>query len=112
MAADDRDAALLLDMLKHAEEALSYVRGFSYERCTADRMRVRALERTLEIVGEAARLVSREQKSAMPRVPWQVINGQRNVLAHLYGKVDHFQLYRTASEDIPELIATLRKVVG
>jgi uncharacterized protein with HEPN domain len=47
----------------------------------------------------------------MPRVPWQVIHGQRNVLAHLYGKVDHFQLYRTASEDIPELIATLRKVV-
>jgi uncharacterized protein with HEPN domain len=112
MAADDRDAALLLDMLKHAEEALSYVRGFSYESYAVDRMRVRALERTLEIVGEVARLVSHEQKSAIPGVPWQVINGQRNVLAHLYGKVDHFQLYKTASEDIPELIATLRKVIG
>jgi uncharacterized protein with HEPN domain len=112
MAADDRDAALLLDMLKHAEEALSYVKGFSYERYAADRMRVRALERTLEIVGEAARLVSQEQKSAIPGIPWQIINGQRNVLAHLYGKVDHFQLFRTASEDIPRLIAVLRKVLG
>lgn len=112
MAADDRDAALLLDMLKHAEEASSYVRGFSYERYTADRMRVRALERTLEIVGEAARLVSQDQKSAIPGIPWQIINGQRNVLAHLYGKVDHFQLYKTASEDLPQLIATLRKILG
>jgi uncharacterized protein with HEPN domain len=112
MAADDRDSALLLDMLKYAEEALAVVHGMTYERYATDRLRVLALERTIEIVGEAARHVSPEKKVAMPGVPWKEIHGQRNVLAHLYGKIDHFQLFKTAHEDIPQLIATLRKALG
>jgi len=109
MAADDRDVALLMDMLKYAEEATSLVKGMSYERYVADRMRVLALERTIEIVGEAATHVSAAKKAAMLGIPWKEIHGQGNVLAHLYGKIDHFQLFRTAREDLPQLIADLRK---
>jgi uncharacterized protein with HEPN domain len=112
MAADDRDVALLLDMLRYAEEASAVVHGMSYERYAADRLRARALERTIEIVGEAARHISAAKKAAMPGIPWKEIHGQRNVLAHLYGKVDHFQLFRTAREDMPQLIAILRKTLG
>jgi uncharacterized protein with HEPN domain len=112
MAADDRDAALLLDMLKYAEEASGVVRGMTYERFAADRLRVLALERTVEIVGEAARHVSPERKKSMPGIPWNEIHGQRNVLAHMYGKIDHFQLFRTAREDLPQLMAILRKTLS
>jgi uncharacterized protein with HEPN domain len=112
MAADDRDAALLLDMLKYAEEASAVIHGMTYERFAADRLRVLALERTIEIVGEAARHVSPEKKKAVPGVPWKEIHGQRNVLAHLYGKIDHFQLFKTAREDLPQLTAVLRKALG
>ena len=111
MAADERDAALLLDMLKYAEEALAVVHGMTYERFAIDRLRVLALERTIEIVGEAATHVGAEKKKAMPGVPWKEIHGQRNVLANLYGKIDHFQLFRTAREDLPQLIALLRKAL-
>ena len=110
MAADDRDAALLLDMLDYAEEASLIVKGRTYERFVADRLRVLALERALEVVGEAACSVSQDRKNSIPGIPWKQINGQRNALAHMYGEIDHFQLYRTASEDVPELIAVLRKV--
>ena len=110
MAGDDRDAALLLDMLGCAEEALLIVKGLTYERYARDRLRMRALERVLEIVGEAARHVSQSRKDALSDIPWKLINGQRNALAHMYGEIDHFQLFRTASEDVPRLIALLRKV--
>ena len=111
MAGDDRDAALLLDMLSYAEEASLIVKGLSYERYVKDRLRVRALERVLEVVGEAAHHVSPARKDAMAGVPWKQIKGQRNALAHKYGEIDHFQLFRTATEDVPRLIAILRKAL-
>ena len=112
MAVDDRDAALLLDMLKYAEESLAVVHGLTYERYAGDRLRALALERTIEVVGEAATRVSPEKKKAMPDVPWNLIHGQRNVLAHMYGKIDHYQLFRTAREDLPQLISILKKALG
>jgi uncharacterized protein with HEPN domain len=112
MAADDRDAALLLDMLRYAEEATAVVHGLTFERYSVDRLRVLALERTIEIVGEAARHVSAGKKTSMPGIPWNEIHGQRNVLARMYGKIDHFQLFKTAREDLPQLIAILRKALA
>jgi len=112
MAGDDRDTALLLDMLRYAEEASLIVKGLTYERYVKDRLRALALERVLEVVAEAARHISQARKEAIAGVPWKQINGQRNALAHMYGEIDHFQLFRTASEDIPRLIVVLRKVSG
>jgi uncharacterized protein with HEPN domain len=112
MAAESRDAALLLDMLNYAKEAHSLVSGRRYEGFIKDRMRVLALERTLEVIGEAARNVTQIRKDAIGDIPWMQINGQRNVLAHLYGKVDHFQIFRTASEDVPRLIEVLKRILA
>jgi uncharacterized protein with HEPN domain len=112
MAGDDRDAALLSDMLRYAEEALQIVKGLTYERYVKDRLRVLALERALEVVGEAARHVSQSRKDAIAEIPWRQINGQRNALAHMYGEIDQFQLFRTASEDIPRLIEVLKRILA
>jgi uncharacterized protein with HEPN domain len=110
--ADERDQALLLDMLTYAEEALSIVSGLRYETFIKNRIRVLALERALEIVGEAARNVTPARKAAIDGIPWNLIAGQRNVLAHQYGKIDHFQIFRTASEDIPRLIEVLKRILA
>jgi len=112
MQDERRDRALLLDMLSYAEEARSIVRRRRYETFIKDRVRVLALERALEVVGEAARNISPARKAAIDEVPWRLIAGQRKVLAHQYGKIDHFQIFRTAGEDIPGLIATLKRILG
>ncbi len=112
MAGEERDRALLLDMLSYAEEAVALVRGVGFEQHQKDRIRVLALERVVEIIGEAAAQVSQATKDEIVKIPWKLIRGQRNVLAHMYGKVDQFQLYRTAKEDLPGLIAVLKKRIG
>jgi uncharacterized protein with HEPN domain len=112
MGADDRDAALLADMLQYAEEAASLVEGIGYEAYALERMRILALERALEIVGEAAAHISQPTKDGMREIPWKLLQGQRNVLSHMYGKIDQFQLFKTASEDAPRLIALLRRRSG
>jgi uncharacterized protein with HEPN domain len=111
MEAYSRDSALLLDMIRYAEAAMAVVEGLTYEEYVADQTRVLALERAIEIVGEAARHIRKKTKDRIAGVPWKEIHGQRNVLAHLYGRIDQFQLYRTATEDAPRLIGDLRKVL-
>ena len=68
-------------------------------------------EDDLEVVGEAARRVSPAFQAAHPEIPWKLIIGQRNVLAHDYGEILVERLRRVAAERIPELLAQLETVL-
>jgi len=65
----------------------------------ADLVLMRATDRSVEIIGEAARYISSSYKDAHPEIPWREIIGQRKILAHEYGQIDHALLYKTAVED-------------
>ena len=107
MRPDARDAAHLWDMRESAREAHRMVRRVSFARLETEAMRRLALERALELVGEAARRVTRRFQDAHSGIDWRALIGQRNVLAHDYGEISHRRLYDTARERIPGLIATL-----
>ena len=111
MKPEERDAAYLWDMLKAARDARELLEGRSLEAYLQDRVRRLALERALELVGEPARRVTEGFKSAHPEIDWRSIVGQRNVLAHKYGVIDHERLYRTGTESVPGLIAALEKIL-
>ncbi|HEX7048049.1 MAG TPA: DUF86 domain-containing protein [Gammaproteobacteria bacterium] len=49
---------------------------------------------------------------ANPHIPWRDIIGQRNILAHEYGQIDHEMIYRTAVRDIPVLAEQLRALLS
>jgi uncharacterized protein with HEPN domain len=46
-------------------------------------------------------------QAAHSEIPWREIIGQRNILAHEYGQIDHELLYKTVTEDIPSLISQI-----
>jgi uncharacterized protein with HEPN domain len=112
MRAEDRDGACLWDMREYAREAQAIVRRIGFKRLQKDSMRRLALERTLEVVGEAARRVSEAFRKDQPQIDWRGLIGQRNVIAHDYGEIDHRRLYRAAREEIPRLIAELDRILG
>ncbi|MGQ0510444.1 MAG: HepT-like ribonuclease domain-containing protein [Betaproteobacteria bacterium] len=111
MNRDDPDVALLEDMLRFAREAIALVDGIGFEDYSGDAMRRRALERVLELMGEVARKVSDVRQGRHAEVPWRKLVGQRNILAHMYGRVDQFQLYRTATEDLQALVETVIRIL-
>ena len=112
MRPDARDAAHLWDMLSAAREARAIVDHVTAEQFLADRLRLRALERTLELVGEAARRVTPACQAAHPEIPWRALIGQRNLLALEYGRINPALLYVAALERAPLLIALLECIVG
>ncbi len=108
MQPEERDPAYLWDMLQAAREVETMLEDHDLAAFLADRILLRATERSVEIIGEAARRVSTPYMAAHPEIPWRTVIGQRNILAHEYGQIDYELLYKTAVEDIPALITQLR----
>ena len=111
MRPDERDAAYIWDMLDSARTLHNFVRGVSFHNYIQDKKLQLAVERALEIIGEAARRVSETYRQAHPEIPWQSIIAQRNVLAHEYGEIKHELIWKLARIRIPELIASLEKLI-
>ena len=74
----------------------------------ADELVEFALQHLVQIIGESARTLSEDTRAAHPDIDWQVIIRMRHVLVHLYHRVDQRQLWKTARDDVPALVASLR----
>lgn len=111
MQPDERDAGYLWDMVSAAREVTSFTHGIAFEAYRHDRMRQRAVERAIEIVGEAARFISDAFKAAHPEIPWRPIIAQRHVLAHEYGEISQERIWRVATHYMPVLLSQLETLL-
>ena len=67
--------------------------------------------RQLEIIGEAARLVSAQTKDEHPEIPWKQMIGMRNRLVHEYSSINFKTVWDTINNDLPTLIALIEPLV-
>ena len=107
MQPEERDAAYLWDMLDAAIAVREFVASRTYYDYQKDRMLRGAVERHIEIIGEAANHVSDDFQKAHPNIPWRNIIGQRHILIHEYVEIKNERIWVVASARIPELIALL-----
>jgi uncharacterized protein with HEPN domain len=108
---EDRDPAYLWDMLEAAQTLRELAAGLSVATYLADRKTQLAVERAIEILGEAARRVSPTVQQAHPEIPWAGIIAQRNVIAHEYGEIKQERLWAVATVHVEDLIPKLRLLV-
>ena len=76
------------DILDAIDNIEHYVAGLDFDAFDADRKTVDAVERNLEIIGEATANLPDEVLARWPEVPWRYMKGVRNLLAHEYFGVD------------------------
>lgn len=91
-------------MLDAAREAVEAAAGLKATNLEGDRLRELALERLLEILGEAAAQTPPEERARYPDIPWNRIVGMRNEIIHGYASVDPEIVLRTIRENLPPLI--------
>lgn len=103
----ERDLVKCEDMRLHAARARRFLGSRSLDEFLADEMAQAAVVRCVEVVGEAARLVSEDTRRRAPEIPWPLITGMRHVLAHDYGTVDLDRVYRVVTEQLPGLLTHL-----
>ena len=68
--------------------------------------------RNLGVIGEATKNLSIELREANPAIPWRQIAGMRDVLIHDYLKVNLSRVWLTVSTDLPELRATVLRLLN
>ena len=100
-----------LTLLDAGRAVRKFVSSRTYHDYQNDRMFRNAVERNIEIIGEAAGKIEKEFKAAHPEVPWQQIISQRHVLAHEYGELEDEMLWKVATIRVPELITILEKML-
>jgi uncharacterized protein with HEPN domain len=75
-----------------------------------DKMRKLAVERQLEIIGQAANKISKGTQKTLKNIPWGKIIGLRNKLAHDYGEILAERIWNISKTSIQELLAEIMKI--
>lgn len=60
------------------------------------------------MIGEAAKNLSQEFKTAHPAVPWRAIAGIRDRIAHEYSRTNTQRIWYVVADDLDPLEAALR----
>lgn len=111
MQPEERDAAYLWHMLEAARRLQEIVGGLSFAQYQSDWTTRAAVERGLEVVGEAARRVSKPFQQAHSEIPWGQIISQRNVIAHFYYDLKQELIWDSATVGVTDLIVKLESLV-
>lgn len=102
----------LMQMRDYAAEAVGLIKNKSRESLDNERVLCLALIRLLEVAGEAANRIPREEQEKHPAIPWQPLIALRNRLIHGYDSVDNDVLWQILSKDLPPLVGELDRILA
>lgn len=106
-------AALLWDVRGAAERIATFVSGLTEASYREDELRKSAVERQLEILGEALKnLRSADPDTATVIPDLARIIGMRNVLAHAYAVVDDGVVWEAATGRVPALLVIVEGLLA
>lgn len=90
-------------MLKHADIIAMLIKGFDLNHFADDLRTYYAVMKNVEIVGEAANMLTQAFKQAHPDTHWRSLQGMRQVLTQDYGNIVACTLFDTAVHVMPLL---------
>ena len=107
-----RDKGRLQDIIEYADNVTMLIEGFDYEKLVSDKRTYYSVMKNVEVVGEAAYMLTKAFKILHPATPWKIVQGMRHVLVHDYANVVSATLYDTAVNDIPVLRQQVEKYLA
>ncbi len=103
----DRDNASLLDIARAARLTLDFCRGMTKAQFLNDLKTQSAVLHQLLILGEAVKRLSDDFRQQHATIPWRLIAGMRDKLIHGYDSIDLNEVWKTTSQDMPNLLNQL-----
>ena len=107
-----REASKNIIRLEHIVQAIErikrYTLGKRFDDLVKDDMMYYAVVKNIEIIGEAANLLTNEFKSEHPDTQWKLITGMRNYIVHEYYQVDNTVIWDVIQNDLPYLEAQIK----
>ena len=100
------------DIIGAMNDALSFVKDMEYDVFLRDKKTIYAINRALEIIGEATKNIPTSVKNRYPQIPWKKMAGMRDKVIHEYFGVDLKRVWRTVKKDIPDLKPLFEKILS
>ena len=105
------DLRRLQDILAAADELETFLRDIDSEDFADNRVLLRAVERLLIIIGEAAKQLRPETRAAIQQ-PWAQIIRFRDRGVHVDDSLSPAALYLIATQSVPALAVAVRAHTG
>lgn len=112
MAAKNRDISSLWDMVNAIRRIQEFTGNMTESDYLDSALVQSAVERQLEILGEAARRLSDKFRQAHPAVDWRRIIGLRNILIHRYDEIRQQTVWQTATSELEPLLIQLEALLS
>jgi len=104
-----------LELLKHISDEADFLCAESVKLTEkafeSDEMSKRAFVRSLEIIGEASKNITKEFQEKYPDVAWKSMARIRDRLIHHYFGVDYPIVWDTVQSDIPILKTQIEEII-
>ncbi len=107
-----RDLDSLVDIVDAAQRILKYTQAMTKADFAADFKTQDAVNRCLEIIGEATKRLSSEYRGRHPQIAWQTMAGMRDILIHAYDKVNVDVVWETVTTSVPALIDAIQPLIS
>ena len=108
-----RDALKDIGRIQHMHEMAVLLETekdkLSIEAIIKDRVLFYGLSKMIEIIGEAAFMITKDYKQEHLELPWRQIEGMRHILVHGYFSISPEVLWDVIQNDIPVLRPILER---
>lgn len=101
----------LQDIVEASERIASYVKDVTYSDFETDQMRIDAVIRNLQIIGEAVKKLPNSIQDRYPNIAWQEIAGLRNRVTHVYFDVDLNIIWDVVQFELPMLRTQIQQIL-
>ncbi len=106
------DHVRLLHMQEAARRVQRYCTGLTLPTLEADEMRLLAVVKSIEVIGEASTKVSEPTCLRITNLDWKGVRRMRNRLVHGYDTIDVARVWDAVQVDVPPLLAALDQAIA
>lgn len=107
-----KDKERLLHMIAAIDRILRYTEGKSYEDLVNDDMMYYAVIKNIEIIGEAANMLTTEFQTTHPDTPWKMVKGMRNYIVQEYFQIDDVVVWDVVTNNLLPLKQQLQSYLN
>lgn len=93
----------LLDVIDAIDDIERFTADVDFESFLQNEEKIFAVEKALEIIGEAVKNIPTSVRLTYSQVPWRNIAGMRDKLAHQYWRIDVEVVWKAVIYDVPKL---------
>ena len=98
-----RDFVVLTKITNEIDIALEMMKDTDFEQFNSNEILKRAVCMTVINIGELVKSLSMEIRQQNTTIPWKEIAGFRDIAAHKYQTLHMADVFKTVTEDFPEL---------